>query len=71
MTTEQHEVTVGMSARFFHPLTMGVMHCGRVTKLGEKLVQVKFDIDGKKHWTFPDFIGKDNSDFPTNENRKV
>lgn len=70
MTTEQHNVTVGMTAKFFHPLTMGVMHYGRVTKLGEKLVQVKFDIDGKKHWTFPDFIGKENNHLPTNETGK-
>lgn len=54
-------VKVGMKARFFHPRTLGVMHQGTVIKADpsapeHRQVLVRFDVDDKAHWTFPDCI---------------
>jgi hypothetical protein len=47
---------VGLRARFFHPMTFGVMYTGTVKKvLTNGMVLVKFDIDGKSYTTFPEF----------------
>ncbi len=48
---------IGERAEFFHPRTFGVMHRGVVVGVSpgcEASVRVKFDIDGKSYWTYPD-----------------
>jgi hypothetical protein len=50
-------VHVGMTGKFFHPMTFGVMHEGIVKKvLPNGNVVVKFDIDKKTYTTYPEHI---------------
>ena len=49
------EIKKGLTAKFFHPRTLGVMHLGTVVKVFPTgMVRVKFFIDGKKYSTLPD-----------------
>ena len=51
------ESLLRVRAKFFHPRTMGVMHWGVVVAEchePEHTVKVRFEVDGKAHWTFPD-----------------
>jgi len=51
------KLSVGDRARFFHPLTFGVMYSGIVIKvISPTEVLVKFDIDDQKHITYHDHI---------------
>ena len=48
-------VYVGMTAKFFHPQTMGVMHTGTVVKILENgFIRVKVNIDDKVWTTYAD-----------------
>ncbi len=47
---------VGDRARFFHPSTLGVMHTGTVVATTTIYVKVRFDVDQKTYWTYPDRI---------------
>lgn len=49
------EIQKGTKGKFFHPMTFGVMYSGVVVEVCEDgMVIVKFDVDKKKHKTFPD-----------------
>lgn len=52
-------VPLGTRGKFFHPMTMGVMHSGVVranrVKGGEHQVRVHFSIDNKSYWTVPEY----------------
>ena len=41
---------IGKRARFFHPMTLGIMHWGVVVKEEVDFVRVKFDYYGT-YWT--------------------
>lgn len=52
-------LSVGFRARFFHPMTFGVMYTGTVKKiLTNGMVVVKFDIDRRVYKTSPEYIGR-------------
>ena len=53
--TPSGTLRLGDHARFFHPMTMGVMHPGVVKRIHEDgEISVKFSVDGKVHKTVTD-----------------
>ena len=48
---------IGLKAKFFHPMTLGVMHWGTVKKIhSDGSVTVRFEICGRLFRTYSDNI---------------